>query len=166
MVRNYHGEYARDAALLGRHHHRFHAGRDCRDSDHRYDDGHDVRGGEDRAKRNGLPLSACAQYRHRAGSGGWPGQITATSTSAKGHVTNFSSLHQLNRPALLLSNGVVYIGFGSNGCNDNNTGWILAYEESNLKQVGSFNTSPDIGFTSIWQTGNGLAADEFGNIYA
>ena len=35
-----------------------------------------------------------------------------------------------------------------------------------LKQVGSFNTSPDIGFTSIWQTGNGLAADEFGNIYA
>ena len=97
---------------------------------------------------------------------GGPVQITATSTSAKGHVTNFSSLHQLNRPALLLSNGVVYIGFGSNGCNDNNTGWILAYEESNLKQVGSFNTSPDIGFTSIWQTGNGLAADEFGNIYA
>jgi hypothetical protein len=97
---------------------------------------------------------------------GGPVQITATSTSAKGHVTNFSSLHELNRPALLLSNGVVYIGFGSNGCNDNNTGWILAYEESNLKQVGSFNTSPDIGFTSIWQTGNGLAADEFGNIYA
>jgi hypothetical protein len=97
---------------------------------------------------------------------GGPVQITATSTSAKGHVTNFSSLHQLNRPALLLSNGVVYIGFGSNGCNDNNTGWILAYEESNLRQVGSFNTSPDIGFTSIWQTGNGLAADEFGNIYA
>jgi len=67
---------------------------------------------------------------------------------------------------LLLSDGVVYIGFGSNGCNDHNTGWVLAYEESTLKQVGSFNTSPDIGFTSIWQTGNGLSADEFGNIYA
>jgi len=75
-------------------------------------------------------------------------------------------LAPVERPGLLLSDGVVYIGFGSNGCNDHNTGWVLAYEESTLKQVGSFNTSPDIGFTSIWQTGNGLSADEFGNIYA
>ena len=92
---------------------------------------------------------------------GSPVQITT-----KGYKHNFWSLHQLNRPGLLLSDGVVYIGFGSNGCNDHNTGWVLAYEESTLKQVGSFNTSPDIGFTSIWQTGNGLSADEFGNIYA
>jgi hypothetical protein len=97
---------------------------------------------------------------------GGPVQITATSTSLKGHVTNFSSFHQLNRPGLLLLNGIVYAGFGSNGCNDSNTGWLLAYDETTLQQVGSFNTSPDIGLTSIWQTGNGIAADEFGNIFA
>jgi hypothetical protein len=97
-----------------------------------------------------------------------PVQITATSTSNKGHVTIFNSLHQKNRPGLLLQNGTLYMGFGSNGCNDHNSGWVLAYDVSNqqnIKQTGVFNTSPDTGLTSIWQTGNGLTADELGNVY-
>jgi Bacterial Ig-like domain (group 1) len=97
---------------------------------------------------------------------GSPVQIAASSTSIKGHVTTFNSLHQKNRPGLLLLNGVLYLGFGSNGCNDNNSGWILAYNPANVQQqLGAFNTSPDIGLTSIWQTGNGLAADESGNLF-
>jgi outer membrane protein assembly factor BamB len=96
---------------------------------------------------------------------GSPVLITAQSTSNKGHVTVFNSLHQKNRPGLLLLNGVIYMGFGSNGCNDTNSGWVLAYDEASLSQVGVFNTSPDYGLTSIWQTGNGLAADEAGYIY-
>lgn len=99
-----------------------------------------------------------------------PVQITAqsiaTGTVNNGKITHFTSLHQLNRPGLLLLNGVVYAGFGSNACNDSNTGWLLAYDETTLQQVGSFNTSPDLGLTSIWQTGNGIAADEAGNIFA
>jgi hypothetical protein len=96
---------------------------------------------------------------------GSPVQIVATSTSNKGHVTNFNSLHQKNRPGLLLVNGNIYIGFGSNGCNDGNTGWVLSYNESSLVQNGVFNTAPDSGFTSIWQSGVGLTADNLGNIY-
>ncbi|MGB8783029.1 MAG: Ig-like domain-containing protein [Terriglobales bacterium] len=100
---------------------------------------------------------------------GGPIQIAASSTATgsvnTGKITTFNSLHQLNRPGLLLSNGVVYIGFGSNSCNDGNSGWVLAYDETSLQQLGSFNTSPDLGLTSIWQSGNGLAADEFGNIF-
>ncbi len=97
-----------------------------------------------------------------------PVQIAATSKSLKGHVTVFNSLHQKNRPGLLLQNGTLYMGFGSNGCNDHNSGWVLAYDvtnQQNIQQTGVFNTSPDIGLTSIWQTGNGLAADEDGNLY-
>jgi outer membrane protein assembly factor BamB len=89
----------------------------------------------------------------RAGS---PVLITAQSTSKKGHVTVFNSLHQKNRPGLLLSNGILYLGFGSNYCNDNNTGWVLSYDAASLSQLAVFNTSPDYGLTSIWQTGNGL----------
>jgi len=97
---------------------------------------------------------------------GSPVLIAASSESKKGHVTKFNSLHQKNRPGLLLLNGTIYLGFGSNGCNDSNSGWILAYNASNIQQqLGAFNTSPDIGLTSIWQTGNGLAADEFGNLF-
>ena len=99
-----------------------------------------------------------------------PVQLAATSISIKGAVKTFNSLHQKNRPGLLLLNGALYMGFGSNGCNDSNTGWVLAYDatpgDANyLQQLGAFNTSPDIGLTSIWQTGTGLAGDEAGNIF-
>jgi hypothetical protein len=92
-------------------------------------------------------------------------QSTATGTVNPGKVTNFTSLHQKNRPGLLLLNSVLYLGFGSNSCNDNNTGWVLSYDEASLAQLAVFNTSPDHGLTSIWQGGSGLAADESGNIF-
>ena len=96
---------------------------------------------------------------------GGPALITATSTSNAGHQTVFNSLHEKNRPGLLLLNGIIYMGFGSNYCNDSDTGWVLAYDASSLQQVGSFNTSPDRGLVSIWQTGQGLTADAAGNIF-
>jgi hypothetical protein len=96
---------------------------------------------------------------------GGPIVISATSVSNQGQVTVFNSLHQLNRPGLLLLNGTIYIGFGSNACNDDSSGWVLAYDETSLQQTAVFNTSPDHGLTSIWQTGNGIAADENNNIF-
>src|SRR3984893_8314215 len=94
-----------------------------------------------------------------------PVLITATSTSNAGHVNVFKSLHQKNRPGLLLLNGVLYLGFGSNYCNDGATGWVLSYDANNLSQLAVFNASPDYGLTSIWQAGVGLAADADGNIF-
>src|ERR1700688_2446914 len=97
---------------------------------------------------------------------GSPVLITATSTSNKGHVTVFNSLHQKNRPGLLLVNGILYLGFGSNSCNDGNSGWVLSYDAASLASLAVFNTSPDYGLASIWQAGVGLtaAADDAGNI--
>jgi hypothetical protein len=97
---------------------------------------------------------------------GSPVLITATSTSIAGRVTAFNSLHQKNRPGLLLLSGVLYLAFGSNFCNDHNSGWVLSYDPSSLSQLNVFNTSPDWGLTSIWQGGVGLAADAAGYIYA
>jgi hypothetical protein len=94
-----------------------------------------------------------------------PVLIAATTVSAAGHKTVFNSLHQKNRPGLLLLNGVIYMGFGSNYCNDGNSGWVLSYDQATLTQQSVFNTAPDKGLTSIWQTGNGLAGDEAGNIF-
>jgi len=96
---------------------------------------------------------------------GSPVLIAAQSTSKKGTVMVFDSHYEKNRPGLLLVNGTVYMAFGSNGCNDKDVGWVLGYDENSLKQVGVFNTSPDHGLVSIWQTGTGIAADESGNIY-
>ena len=73
----------------------------------------------------------------------------------------------LQRAALLLANGNVYIGFG--GCH---SGWLLAYNASTLAQVGVFNASPNLNgegaFASaggIWMGGAGPVADSDGNVY-
>ena len=95
-----------------------------------------------------------------------PVLIKAASVSAKGRLFNFDSLHQKNRPGLLLLNGQLFLGFGSNYCNDGDaSGWVLGYDQATLTQVSVYNASPDQGLASIWQTGNGLAADEAGNIF-
>jgi|HubBroStandDraft_1064217.scaffolds.fasta_scaffold00117_3 hypothetical protein len=92
-------------------------------------------------------------------------QATSTSDPPANHVTTFTSLHQLNRPGLVLQDGTIYIAFGSNGCNDSNTGWMLSYDAATLAQTGVFNTSPVNGLTSVWQTGTAPAVDESGNIF-
>lgn len=96
---------------------------------------------------------------------GGPVTISATTTSNAGKVVNFNSLHQKNRPGLLLLNGIVYIAFGSNYCNDSNHSWVLGYNATTLQQTGVFDANPDHGLTSIWQAGGGLAADDEGYIY-
>jgi hypothetical protein len=96
---------------------------------------------------------------------GSPVTIAATFTSSAGTST-FLSAKQINRPGLLLVNGHVYIGFGSNGCNNGNQGWVLSYNASSLQQEGTFSTEPGAFYASIWQKGAGLSSDAPGNIYA
>ena len=73
----------------------------------------------------------------------------------------------VQRAALLLSNGTIYIGFG--GCHN---GWLLAYDAQTLVQTGVFNSSPNLDgegqFASaggVWMGGGGPAVDANGYIY-
>jgi hypothetical protein len=73
----------------------------------------------------------------------------------------------VQRAALLLSNGTIYIGFG--GCH---SGWLLAYNEQSLAQTGVFNASPNLNgegqYASaggVWMGGGGPAQDSNGYIY-
>ena len=91
---------------------------------------------------------------------GGPVALQATS----GSVT-FIPIQHLQRPGLLLVNGVVYIGFGSHGDISPWYGWLLGYSASTLKQVLAFNASPNAGDSGIWQSGAGPASDATGNIY-
>jgi hypothetical protein len=73
---------------------------------------------------------------------------------------------QLQRPGLLLSNGNVYIAFGSQGDNQPYHGWIFSYSAGSLAQVGIWNSTPTGSEGAIWMSGSGLAADSSGDIYA
>jgi hypothetical protein len=87
--------------------------------------------------------------------------ITA-SIAVNGQLVSFDDKHQMARPGLLLSKGVLYVSFGSLGCIMYNPfhGWVMAYEVSTLRQLGVFNTDPDqTSGDGVWQGGSGPASD-------
>jgi hypothetical protein len=102
---------------------------------------------------------------------GGPVEITASVPGSGGNsmggMVTFTGLDHLQRPALLLSNGVVYIALGSHG--DHNPdlyhGWVVGYGAADLKQSYVYCTTPDGTEGSIWQTGAGIATDASGSLY-
>jgi hypothetical protein len=73
----------------------------------------------------------------------------------------------IQRAALLLANGNVYMGFGN--CH---SGWLLSYNATSLAQNGVFNSSPNIngegtygGAGGVWMGSGGPIADSAGNVY-
>jgi hypothetical protein len=101
----------------------------------------------------------------------------ATSNPASGP---FSESSLLQRPALLLQGGSVYIGFGSNGDAPPYHGWLFEYDAANLShQKGIYNSTPNASSVpdtrgcpgwagwlpaggSFWMSGAGPASDATG----
>ena len=77
----------------------------------------------------------------------------------------FDALLQNQRPALMLANSMVYLGYASHCDKDPYHGFLMAYDAKTLRQVGVFNTSPTGSEASIWQSGQGPSADAEGNVY-
>jgi Bacterial Ig-like domain (group 2)/PQQ-like domain len=97
-----------------------------------------------------------------------PGSPVTVNVSATGANAGPLTTACIQRAALLVSNGYVYIGFG--GCHD---GWLLAYREQNLASPPvTFNSSPNLtgegtygSAGGVWMSGGGPVADASGNIY-
>jgi hypothetical protein len=79
---------------------------------------------------------------------------------------DFNALMQNQRPALMLANGMVYVGYASHCDKDPYHGFLMAYDAKTLTQVAVFNSSPTGSEASFWQSGQGPAADAEGNVYA
>jgi outer membrane protein assembly factor BamB len=77
----------------------------------------------------------------------------------------FDPLMQNQRPALLLANGTVYIGYASHCDKEPYHGFLLAYDADSLRQTAVFNSSPGGEGASIWQSGQAPAVDAQGNLY-
>jgi hypothetical protein len=78
---------------------------------------------------------------------------------------DFNALMQNQRPALMLANDMVYVGYASHCDKEPYHGFLMAYDATTLAQVSVLNTSPTGSEASIWQSGQGPAADEEGNVY-
>jgi len=98
-----------------------------------------------------------------------PVQITASVTGSGdgsiGGVIAFNPPTQLNRAALLLNSGNVYVAFGSHCDVAPFHGWLFSYDATTLAKKNVFMTTPNGGLGGLWMSGSGLAADGSGNLY-
>ncbi|MDQ2844616.1 MAG: PQQ-binding-like beta-propeller repeat protein [Acidobacteriota bacterium] len=91
--------------------------------------------------------------------------VISGSVTGKNGIVRFDPFYAFNRPGLLLSNGVIYVGFGSHCDVGPYHGWVFGYSATSLRQASAFNATPDGTSGSIWMSGAGLASDTNGNIY-
>ncbi|MCC3767345.1 hypothetical protein [Streptomyces sp. UNOC14_S4] len=100
---------------------------------------------------------------------GGPVRIAATvpgSGAGSSHGTlTFTANRQNQRPALTLAGDRVYVAFASYGDQDPYHGWVFAFDAGTLRQTGVYVTTPGTERGGVWQAGQGLAADDHGNVY-
>lgn len=98
-----------------------------------------------------------------------PNTIAATvagkATDGNGSIVTFNPRMENQRPALLLENGHVVIGWTSHCDRVPWHGWIMSYGATTLTLEGTYNASANGYGNGIWMSGGGIAADAAGNIY-
>jgi uncharacterized repeat protein (TIGR03806 family) len=95
-----------------------------------------------------------------------------------GSNVTFSAVQHMERPALTLAGGVLYVCYGSHDDTDPYHGWVIGYNPTNLVQLTNyiFNTTPNAssaasafganaGEGALWMGGNGLSVDANTNLY-
>jgi phosphodiesterase/alkaline phosphatase D-like protein len=91
--------------------------------------------------------------------------VTGTGLGSSGNSLPFNSLHENQRTALLLQNGVIYMGFGSHGDYEPYHGWLLGYNATTLQQTLAFSSTPNQEGGGIWLSGGGIVVDSVGNFF-
>jgi len=77
----------------------------------------------------------------------------------------FEASRHMQRPGLLLLNGLVYLPFGTINEIRPWHGWLLGYNATTLQQVAAWNPTPNAYGGSFWGAGGAPAADVSGNIF-
>ncbi len=91
--------------------------------------------------------------------------VAGSGIGSSGGQIAFQSLYQLQRSALLLLNGTVYVAFASYNDKGPYHGWIVGYDISSLQQTIAWNATPNGQKGGIWMSGASPSADSAGNIF-
>jgi len=110
-----------------------------------------------------------------------PTDIQASVRASDGTKVSLNATFSIQRPGIALANGMVYVTFGSGADKHPSTtsGWVIAFNESNLAQLSAF--SDETGHTQIqklwygptgptrlagiWMSGSAPVVDSSGNVY-
>lgn len=77
----------------------------------------------------------------------------------------FNPKKQNQRAALALVNGVIYLEWSSHCDWDPYHGWVIGFDENTLQPKYTWMDTPDGVEGGIWMSGEGLSADDDGNLY-
>jgi outer membrane protein assembly factor BamB len=95
--------------------------------------------------------------------------ITTGATKLGGPVLinpgGFNSTYANQRPALALSNGVVYVAFASYCDQGPYHGWVMGFDAATLARTSVVDVAPGGNKGGIWMGGAGPAFDDNGNMY-
>jgi hypothetical protein len=97
--------------------------------------------------------------------------VNGNGNGGNGTTVPFVATQQLQRPALTLLNGMLYVAYSGYADTDPYHGWILGFNPANLQLLSALNTTPNLlpggtentggaaGEGGIWMTGAGPASD-------
>jgi hypothetical protein len=89
--------------------------------------------------------------------------VPGTGDGSDGSTVSFDPFQHKQRAALLLSNGIVYLGFTSQCDNPPYHGWLFGYDATSFALVSVFNDTPNGSEGGIWN--GGPSADANGNLF-
>jgi hypothetical protein len=99
-------------------------------------------------------------------------EVKGNGEGGNGSVVRFNAKKHMQRCGITLTNGHLYLGFGSHGDNIPYHGWVLGYDEKTLQLTAAINLSPnaksngpDLAGAAVWQAGGKLAVDPQGFLY-
>ena len=91
--------------------------------------------------------------------------LPATGAGSVGGLLAFDPSIHLQRSALVLEGGKLYVAFGSHQDTSPFHGWLFEYDPATLAQTAAFVTNPMSSGAAIWQAGNGPVGDGKGSIF-
>lgn len=102
--------------------------------------------------------------------------VLGTGVDSTNGVVTFVPQNHMNRPALTLVGGTLYVAYGSYGDTDPYHGWVIGYDAANLQPRTNFvfATTPNAttngfgvnaGEGALWMGGGGLCVDASNNLY-
>jgi hypothetical protein len=91
--------------------------------------------------------------------------VNGTGAGSSGGKLTFNTLLELQRPALTLANGQIYMAFASHNDQGSYHGWVFAYNETTLTQTAVWCSTPNGSQGGMWMSGGGLAVDSSGDLY-
>ena len=102
--------------------------------------------------------------------------IAGVGVGSSGGTLKFDPQQHLQRPALTLAGGVLYVAYSGYADTDPYHGWVIGFDASTLKQLTNYvyNTTPNAtvaaygstaGEGGLWMSGNGLSVDANTNLY-